>query len=252
MRKLIPLALIPTGLLVTTGCSVFTPQWEGVWFLDVPVMDESECDPVVSENFTKAEEPVAGDDGPWTIIDEATLSNNAFFIEVLEGKQNKVFVVIDDEVYPGTQDKNTLTVTWKGSTDEEHAENHEDGYDFSRVVLSETETTITLTRAEGGTATGKMSVLTSSSTEYSETDRWQVNRVGLSYSQLPNWLVGDAPVNIPDSVECAADLCTMSVEQECDGEVQFAATFAGRYENGMFTGISGASQSAGDNGATTF
>ncbi|MEZ4237074.1 MAG: hypothetical protein R3F59_13155 [Myxococcota bacterium] len=161
-----------------------------------------------------------------------------------------MFVVLGDQVYPGTADKNLLQVSWTNSTDSTYSQEHDAGYDFSVDLLSETDTTITLTKGEKGAATGTFTVDTVSSLEYAESDRWRPADVGVAGTQLPStyYLVGDQPFNVPNSADCADNDCKLTVDTSCTGDVTFAATFAGKYENGMFGPVNGAAQSAGDGG----
>lgn len=238
------------ALLLAPGCSMFSHQWEGVWFFEVPAIEQDECLPTLSENYDADPPDEVDVDSPWTVIDEATLSNAAYFVEVLAGKGNQVFAVFDGAVYPGTADKGLLQVSWTGSTDATYSEEHEDGYQFTYDELGESTTTITLSRGDKGTATGTLAVDTVASIEYAETDEWDRQDVGVSVSQIPStlFLVGNDSDNTPNQPNCNDDDCELTIDLACSGEAQFAATFAGQYENGMFTGIQDASQSPGGPG----
>ncbi|MEQ1505913.1 MAG: hypothetical protein ABMB14_27000 [Myxococcota bacterium] len=243
MRKFAPVFLV--GL---PGCMFFTPQWEGVWFVDAPSLDVSACDPVVSnENFDDAEVPDAATGGDWTIVDNLTLSDEAYFLQVLNGKGNQVFVVIGDEVFPGTQTKDQLTVTWTRSTVGDYSETHVDGYDFAVVTDTTVDQTITLTKTENGLAKGTTDYTSTSTLAYTESDRWKSAQTGVGYSQMPSisYLTGVGAVNLPDNRECADDDCVLTVTTACDGASDFTATFSGEYDNGMWAGIEDASQPAG-------
>lgn len=249
------LFLLAPAVLGSSGCaSMFTPQWEGVWLFEVPAIDEGDCLPAVTENFTDAEVPELVLNDEWVYVDDLTLSNSAYFVEILAGKAGQVFVVVGDEVYPGTQDKKSLSVSWDASTDSTHSETHESGYTYSRDELTSWTTTISLIKSDNGVASGQLEIASTSSVDYAETDKWKENQSGIFYSQVPStgYLTGTDPVNLPDSAECAADSCTLSIDTACSGDTQFTATFAGKYENGMFTGIEDAGQSAGAGGAVIY
>lgn len=235
-------------LLFASGCGVFSPDWEGVWFLEIPVMDASDCAFSGDENFEDAdlleiEEGV----GPWTYTIESTRSNSASFIEVLNGKAGEVFVVIGDEVYPGLAEKKILQVEWTSLVDDLDAQEHEDGYLYSHSQESTVDEKLVLVDPKGGQATGTMQVTSSSVDEWYETDRWRLNQIGIGYSQMPstNWLTGSRSTNSLDASECADDDCHLRIESSCDGRVDLEASFAGKYENGMFAGIGDAGQEAG-------
>jgi hypothetical protein len=244
--------MFPVLLAMLPGCAMFSPQWEGVWFLDVPTLENADCDPVIDENFDDAEVPEFDFDSDWTVIDETTLSNSAYFVEIVAGKGNQVFAILGDEVFPGTADKNLLQVSWTGTTDATYSEEHDEGYEFSLDQLSETTTKMTLVKGEKGLASGTYTIDTVASVAYAESDRWRPQDVGLTYSQMPSssYLTGDAPVNIANEANCANNDCELTIDQACSGEVQFAATFAGKYENGMFDTLKDAAQSPGGGGIT--
>lgn len=241
------LFLLAPAVAGSSGCTMFTPQWEGVWLFEVPAIDQADCLPAVSENFTDAEVPEILLDGEWVIVDDLTLSNSAYFVEVLAGKAGEVFMVVGDSVYPGTQDKKSLSVSWDASTDDTHSETHDSGYSYARSELTTWTTTISLIKSDNGVASGQLEIASASNVAYTETDKWKENQSGIFYSQLPSssYLTGTDPVNLADTVECAADNCELDIDTACSGDTQFTATFAGKYENGMFTGVADAGQSAG-------
>lgn len=240
-----------TLFLLSSGCGMFAPKWEGVWFVEVPVMDPSACVVSADENFDDAElfEPDVAT-GPWTYVSESASSQGAFFVEVLNGKDGEVFVVVGDEVYPGTADKKLLQVEWTGSTDDLSSQEHEEGYLYSQSVVAEVLEKLTLVNPTAGQATGTMQVTSTSVQEWYETDRWRFNQIGISYSQMPStsWLTGNRASNLLDSLECADDDCHLRVETSCDGQIDLTASFAGKYENGMFSGIEDAGQDPGAGG----
>jgi hypothetical protein len=242
MRTLSALALL--GL---SGCSVFGSKWEGIWFVQMPILQDDTCETTGDENFSNANipdlEPVAT--GDWEYTEETTLSDYAFMVEVMKGKGGEVFVVFGNRVFPGTADGKTLTASWEGITDERFISEHDAGYDYTESFTTHATESMTITKA-GGAYTGEWKVDLTSVTEWIETDQWKQNAVGLTTGQMPSagYLDGREPVNTSDGEECTGD-CDLSFTTSCSGAVPLTAKFAGKYTEGLYGAVEDAVQDPG-------
>jgi hypothetical protein len=245
MRNLGLVALL--GL--STGCSVLGVQWEGVWFVEMPLMDPSACDFGGDENYQNAEFPDVDVpvDGPWTYTDEGEFSPSAFMIQIMKGKKGEMFVVIGDRVFPAIADSKTLIASWEGITDDAHTEEHEAGYDFTETILNHTNETITLSKV-GPEFKGVWDIESTASTSWTETDQWKQAQVGLTYSQIPStfYLTGAGRDNVPLDKDCNGD-CELTLTTNCAGKVDFTVSYAGNYD-GMYDAVEDASQAPGSSG----
>jgi hypothetical protein len=250
-----------SALTLLSGCSIFVPKWEGVWLLEFPVKTdgtqtaadfcESECD----HNFDNAECPEEGEfDSEWEYVDERELSPEAYFIEIFNGKGGEVFAVVGTDIYIGTDTVKALTLEWKGFTDSHDVDEHEDGYTYEVDELSEVLDKITLTK-DKGTVNGTWATTTSTMVEYHESDEWDpADMDGLITSgQIPsqNLLIPDEQGdnrNSAEDEECGGE-CELMISSSCKPDnLKFTASFAGKYENGMYTGISPANRPPGAGG----
>lgn len=242
------------ALFLVSGCGAFSSNWEGVWFVEAPVMDASACVVSGDENFDNADlrEDDGDTTGPWTYLGESTVSGSAFFVEVLAGKGGEVFVVLGNEVYPGIAEKKLLQVEWTSSDDSWFSEEHEAGYFYSQASVSEVLEKLTFVDPKAGQATGTLQITSTAVNEWYEADRWRLEDVPFAYTRVPSdsWLVGDARINDLGSLECADDDCHLQITTSCDGQVDLAASFAGK-NDGNFSGIEDAGQDPGGT-ITTF
>jgi hypothetical protein len=246
-----------SALTLLSGCSIFVPQWEGVWLLEFPVESDGSlasdfCESSCDENFENADCPEEVEfDSEWTYSVKEKLSPEAYFIEIFNGKGGEVFAVIGSEVYKGTDTVKELTLTWEGITDSENVAEHEEGYTYEELEISKSIDKIVLTKAQGA-VTGTWSITTESRVEYQESDEWDPGDMDLPVGsgQIPSQILdaddqGDNR-NSAEDEECSGGDCELMLETNCTPEKQkFDAIYAGKYENGMYTGISGASQPAG-------
>jgi hypothetical protein len=252
-----------SALTLLSGCSIFVPQWEGVWLLEFPVKSDGTqtaadyCDSECDENFQDADCPdVEEIDSEWDYTEERELSPEAYFIEIFNGKGGEVFGVVGTEVYVGTDTVKALTLEWKGFTDSHDVDEHEDGYTYEVNELSDVLDKITLTKEKGGVVSGTWSTTSKSEIEYIESDEWDpADMDGIVPSgQIPsqNLLIPDDQGdnrNSAEDEECSGGECELLIASDCKPDARkFNASYAGKYENGMYTGISPASQPAGAGG----
>lgn len=249
------------ALALLPGCSMFIPQWEGVWLLELPVKDNGQaaadlCESSCDESFSNADCPDEVDvDEVWDYTINNNLSPEAYFIEIFKGKSGDYFGVINDKIYVGLEGASTkqLVLSWEGKTDSFNESEHiDDGYTFTVSDVSTSLETLTFNKASGE-ITGAWEVKTDSKLEYSESDEWDAQDVLIGEGQIngpANILEPDDQGdnrNTPDDSECDGD-CEVVVEVNCKPTKQdFTAIFAGKYENGMYQGISKAKQEAGAN-----
>jgi hypothetical protein len=246
------------ALALLPGCAIFVPQWEGVWLLELPVNDNGQttadlCEADCDESFSNADCPDEVEvDEIWEYTINNTLSAEAYFIEIFKGKSGDYFGVINNEIYLGIETASTkqLVLTWEGKTDSfDESEHIDDGYTFSTTEVSTTLETLTFNKAQGA-ITGTWETKVDSMIEYSESDEWDPQDVGFQGGQIPSNIlepddVGDNQNTAEDS-ECDGD-CEVMTSVSCKPTKQdFEAIYAGKYENGMYTGISKAKQEAGD------
>jgi hypothetical protein len=247
MRWFAPLLALST----LTGCA---PEgWEGIWFVQMPVLDATACGTDIDENYIDAFAPDGGDpDSEWSFTQTTTLSDSAFFAQVLEGEGATAFVIIDDVVYPGTWDKDVLQVSWSGVLDDVYTEEHDSGYAFFHSEVAELEETLTFLRGEDGAMTGQYSTESNSTIAWSESDRWKLNQVGFYDSQLPStsYLTGTNPYNVADAEDCNGDDCELTITTTCSGSVDFTGAYAGMHEEGMYASIEDATRDAGAGGSS--
>ncbi len=249
-----PSAALLGALCAMTGCGG-AGAWEGIWFVQMPVVDATACSTDIDENYVDAFAPDGGDpDSPWTFSDETTLSDQAFFIQVLEGDNDAVFLIVDDVVYPGTvTDDQNMTVSWSGMLDDHSSQEHASGYLFDTDEVAEVSETMTFVQGEDGNVTGQYSVASHTMFAWMESDRWKFDEVGVYDSQTPSasYLAGGNPYNMSDLEDCNGDHCELTITTDCSGDIAFTASYAGLREGGMYASIEDATRDAGASSTVT-
>ncbi len=206
--------MVPASL-VLSGCS---SAFAGIWWVEQAVVTTGEdCTLTISDNFTEGQPP---DDGTvttdWTFSQTLDASPTGFFIEVLDGRGNQAFVVVNDEVYPATIDGGTLTATWTDFLDDLSSDSHVSGYTYEANISITTTNTVTLT-IDGGVGSGSAAYDEHVDSTWSETDEWDAGTVGFGGGQTPAFLYleGVGVSNDSATEDCTSANCTLEVASDC-------------------------------------
>ncbi len=238
------LALVAAAGL--SGCSMGS---DGIWYVDLPLLVE-ECATTIDENITEAQAPEDVVDEEWVVTDDTTLSNGTFFMQVIESRGDQAFLVMGDEIFPGTVEKNTMTFTWESFVDDTHSETHTDsGYTFSSRIESTVTTNLVLNlNKETKNMDGTWSADRVTNQEYSEIDEWDdagpYVGTGQINAQILFWLVGTAS-NEANEEDCDSDPCFVNVSEDCGASTSFEAIYTELREEGAYEALEDASQDPG-------
>lgn len=246
------LTLVATLGLMAAGCNG-PGSWEGIWMIQVPVVESESCDPDIDHNYKDASVPEEVDfegDPDWDVDYDTKVSDAVFFLQVLE-QGGDVFVFYGDTPYYGTVDGKTLTASWTDFVDSEVSEAHDNGYEYTADERSESTTAFALTR-DGGVVTGTYDFQVKTTLDYVETDEWTPNDVGFQQGQMNGiagvYLENDAPggtQNGANDDDCDGGECELSVKYNCTTSTPIQAFFAGDHDEGMFEGVKDAERDFG-------
>jgi len=170
-----------------------------------------------SENFNVAACP--SDEGEpeteWTTTQTESSSEFVIFAEIIEMPGKEVVLVIQDQIYPGTQEKNGYVFEWNNFGDTLNESSHSSGYTMVTQQLESSTTTLQLD-FEGpdlvGTVYSQDDVLLS----WTETDVWDPELTELFWSQIPTdtyleGVDGEFPTNHATEADCEEADCSLEV-----------------------------------------
>ncbi len=235
------------ALAALSGCSQYENQ--GIFYFTLPVMTNAECSINYNENIVDSDPPVGAEPTTdWVFDSEVTLSPSANFMQVFADRTGAAIVQIGNETYVGTEDKDVITVSWTGTTDDhETMTNSGADYSYTHDIVSTSLTTITLTRnKETKGFDGNWSSKTDRAESSVESDRWDVDEVGNS-GQINNAIFSDLEgtgSNGAEQDDCESDPCRVEVTESCSGSVGFTAQETNLSDD-AFEGVKSAGQPAG-------
>lgn len=243
MRHPMMIALASVSL---TGC--LGPGADAVWLFSVGETRSASSDLQCQENFNTTECPGEGEDpeSDWTYERTSTVSDDAFFGQILDGPSGEKVLIVDNEVYVGEKSSGTWRFEWVEEESSTAVDSHISGYQYT-LEQTETVTTVFVVDLSGGTASGTLAVEARDTVSATESDVWvaeEVNRYsGAIFDSLPISLAGDQ-VNDPREPDCVAGDCTVMITTTSTTEIPFTAirTDAGR---DGFEGVEGAGQQPG-------
>ena len=222
------------GLLLV-GCNAGD---SGIWILELPYTDATECEDVLTHNFTNGYvEEEETDDAVWIVEESETLSPRLLTVQVEDYGDGNALLLIGNVMYPGVAGTNGWVFSWTGSTDSNSTQTHEAGYTYTTNNVATSEEKITLV-VSGDTATGSWSSNANSDRSWSESDTWDGPGVGSFTGSIPSsqYLVHDyyekktliegAPLsNSFEEADCSGD-CELQITSSCAGSTDFSANRA--------------------------
>jgi hypothetical protein len=230
--------LLPLAITLTlSGCSTGTTYGLWVMTLGTPATTgTSSCD----ENYDRARCLDNATDGnnKWTIEDNAQVSEELQFVEVLKGTGDGAFLVAGGKVYPGTVDKDAFTFEWKSTTKSLHSEDFEGDYEYITDENSVINTKFAFTLGkDAGTLSGKLTQTVTSTFNVKETDQPNndevLGYVGQIDDDATRFLentndIGepDGRYNSPDLEECQATNCEIAVVENTTTNWDLSGDFA--------------------------
>lgn len=234
--------------VATLGLAACGPGPDAVWLVNVGTEEIVSSDVDCQENLNTSDCPTEGEppDSDWTRTRERSVSDGAFFAQILDGPKGEKVLVANGEVYVGEKDGGAWLFQWEGQETNDSVDKHISGYEYS---VEETLTTTTVFRLDlsGGTATGEMVTEVKVDTTVTESDEWIAEDIGYSFGQLfnelPFGLTGDN-TNTSTEQDCAAGDCTIAITatQETSAPISAIRTDAGA---DGFEGVYDAGQESG-------
>jgi hypothetical protein len=224
-------------LLLSTACG--GPSFDGLWLFQFEATPNVETDTTCDENFTDARcrrAEAGGEDGPWTVEQDGSLSDGLRFAEMVQGAGNTGWLVWDGLIIPVTRDGATIRGSYAGSTDTARTETHESGYRSSLVQVAETDVEVLLEPDADGAWAGEITRTSSSTTDWEESDEWDPQEVGRFSSTMTVFTetlvasddegetggVGFSG-NRPESDDCGGNVCRGSLIEEGSLEIEVIA-----------------------------
>lgn len=237
------------SLLAVAGLSACGPGADAVWLFSFDQGSETVNEGTCTTNFITSTCPEGsdpGDPGPWTSTTDESVSNGAFFGQILDSANGEKVLVVDGDIYVGTKSGGEWIFEWEHFEDGKTELVHEAGYRF----ISEQNRTFTQTIVvdlSGDTAVGTISNELDSTETVIESDSWLADDVGFSYGRIfdeaPVYLDGDR-VNFNQDSDCDGSDCRIegTSKRVWSAKVTAARTDAGR---DGYEGISDASRPLG-------
>ncbi len=213
------------GVLSLVGLSACAGPSAGVWWVEMEVADDPDCSSFVAHNFADAsvpEEPV--DEDAWSRELGQQLSPAGFFALVTEDADGVLWTA-GGEVLRGQRANGEWTLTGAHFETLTQDDSHPDGYVFSAVLDSQSDTEVALTQ-ERDTLTGAMTLTSTSAADYTETDDWALDLGQASQIPVGSTLFledGTPASNAPDFEDCTSAPCSLSVETSCEASASMVA-----------------------------
>jgi hypothetical protein len=221
--------------------------------VQVPLVESSECEPEIDENYKDASVPEEEevDEGDWEYDYDSEVSDAVYFVQVLE-EGGEVFVSVGDTPYYGVAEGKQLTASWTDFADVTDREEHDEGYFYEEKIESETTVTFTFTRGDKGVVDGVYDLNVKSSIEYTESDEWTPSDIGLQQGQMNGvaqvYLENDDPQGTQNTAaddDCEGGECELSIETNCKDSVKMQVFYAGDHDEGMWEGVKDAERGFG-------
>jgi len=237
------------ALVAAIGLSACSQGNDGIWYVTLPLVPE-ECEVTIVENITEANVAEEATDEEWVITDDTVVSDGTFFIQIIESRSEEAFLVMGNEIFPGTMEKETMSFSWESFVDETHSEAHAGGgYNYDYAIDSTVTTTIVLNlNKDTKNMDGTWGEQRDTVTEYGETDEWDDTDVmqgtGEMSSHILTWLVGTAS-NEFNTEDCDSDPCNIQVTEACSSSTSFSAVYTELHEEGAYEALEDAEQLPG-------
>lgn len=243
--------LLTAALLLGSACHP-ADGIDGLWLLSFAEPETELGDSTCDENWRDADCPST--DSGWSTSDwitesDAVMSPALQFAELITSTDGTAVLVVDDAIYPGTRDKEGWTFTWESYDRSARSENHVSGYGFGQTTDVTVTTTFDLT-LDGKTATGRKSVSTDTSLQWSESDSWDSEEVGKYAGEIPSYtyLIGEYTENIGESAECRAGVCELAITGASRTVWGLSGQWTGYDAGAGFDGVQSANQPYGADG----
>lgn len=215
------------ALAALSGCSQFENQ--GIFYVNMPVMENFECDTTINENIIDSDAPVG--DAPttdWTYAYDATLTPSALFMQVFSDRNGAAIVQIGAETYIGTDEKGVIKVSWQGATDDSYTETNAGAlYTYTENEQSTSQVDITLTKNKDTKGfSGNWQFNTDTTLHFVETDRWLPDDVGFNDGSINTAIflnLEGTGSNSAEQDDCDSDPCVLDKAEICEGSVGFTA-----------------------------
>lgn len=241
--------LIALGLL--SGCG---PGDTGIWAMYLPAESVTECETLITHNFTNAYEPEGevSDDGDWTITEERAESDSLSFVQIETFGNGEAILFIGATAYPGVATDSGWNFSWEGLTESESDETHTSGYSYT-TTNSSTSTFSVIFNIDGDTASGTIGGVSDSQRTWVESDTWDPKAVGFTNGQIPsqNYLLvdNDKQTGLPAANQgfdenCSGD-CSLDVFSSCMGEDNFTASRVHYADESVYEFVDEAGQGPG-------
>ena len=215
------------ALAALSGCSQF--ENKGIFYVNMPVLENFECDTTITENIVDSDAPVG--DAPtteWTFDNESTRTPSALFMQVFSDRNGAAIVQIGNDTYLGTDEKGVIKVSWEGSTDDSYTEtNSGASYTYTENEESTSRVEITLTENKDTKGyTGNWQINSDTTLHFVETDRWIPGDVGFNDGSINTAIflnLEGTGSNSAEQDDCDSDPCVIDKVETCAGSVGFSA-----------------------------
>lgn len=235
-------------LVLLSACA---PGISGIWLLQVQFAGEDAvvCDEssVKSHNFTGATEPSEDEEDASTL----TRSDALILVQIEEGGDGTAVLVIEEDLYPGTESDDGWVFGWTTSVSSTDAI-EQAVYSFTKDETTETTRNYKLT-VDGDTLSGSLMSVDRTAGAYTETDQM---------AEAPDTLRPSIPASIYlvtttpegqsrpasnqfDVKDCDAELCELEVDFTCNTNQVLTGTRTGYDEASDYGGVGTAGQNPG-------
>jgi len=223
------------ALLLLGAC---TPS--GVYMITVPYVEGSiECDTTLDENFVDGFSPDPSDGGSsdWTYTETYTGADSVGFFHIAPTSGGTAVLTWGDSAFPGVAEGDGWTFTWAEDTQGSDTAEHKSGYSYTESFHSVTTTTFHITQPPFADIAGTVSGSSTSTREYTESDKWDEGETSIYDGQIPSdqYLVykesGDLypQANDFDVKDCKDSDCTITLSDSC---TQAATDFTAKQVSG--------------------
>lgn len=226
----------------------------GVWLLETPRgADGSACDDQHGENFVYGQFPSDDDStvqSDWTYTDESTYGDALAFAQIETMGQDEAVLVLDGTVIPGAWNKKAKqwTFLWTDEESSTSGESHVAGYSYTEVAQTSTSLEVRMTMIDDDHASGSIENTSVGRTTWTESDAWDAETVGVSYTQIPitTYLeaVDETAVldNGSTTTDCEDADCDLWIQTTCTLDEDFTATRTDYEDEDVYGSLEGVTQ----------